>query len=115
MFFALRNIKNEFFFLSFIYFLDGCMPVSRTGKETEQELITKNNIKSVTEYVTLVHLGVDEKENLKSLTIFNDKGNRSKETTYTEDGKIEFITTFEYDKNDSLILTTVLNSNNGFN
>ncbi len=94
-----------------IIFLFACSTVTKNDKQSEQELILSNKIKSVKEYVTTVHWEIKEKEHLHSIKLYNVKGLLTKETVFMDSG-IDYITTHEYDSNGNRILS-VVNSPDG--
>ena len=106
-----RTVTKYLIFL--VIFLCACSSVTKTDQEKERELIVSNNIKSITEYATILHLGIEKKEQLHRIKLFNTKGFIIKETIFSADDSIESIVTYEYDKDDNLVLSTSMNADSG--
>lgn len=89
--------------LSFLF--AACTLSTINNKKSERELILTYKIKSIKEYMTVVHFGIEEKEKLHRVKLYNEKGLLTKETVFREDTGIDYIATYEYDTNGNLKLT----------
>ncbi len=84
----------------------GCSDLESTNrnkKKTEHELILEYRIKSISEYQSLVHLDVPEKEKIHHVDQYDEKGNLQTATGYLNDGNVDFISTCTYDKDGNLL------------
>lgn len=99
------------FFIPLLFALS-CSTINHTNtdEEKEQEIVLKNKIKSITEYKTIFHLGIQEKEIPSHVKTFNIAGFKTNETNYNSDESVEFLISHKYDNNGNIILTTGLGS-----
>jgi len=110
-----RNLPQSFFGeLFLLVFLFACTQTAKNAKEKERELILKNNIKCITEYVINMRQGTEEKEHVNHVKLFNSKGFITQETFFLADGSMDFFATNDYDKNDNLILTKAMKPDSSF-
>lgn len=72
-------------------------------KKTENDLVKEYKIKSISEYQSLVHLNIPEKEKIHHVNKFDEKGRLLTASGFLEDGSIDFISTCTYDKYGNLI------------
>ncbi|MBI2968297.1 MAG: hypothetical protein HYY40_10870 [Bacteroidetes bacterium] len=91
-----------------------CSQAVTTGQEKERELIKKNKIQSITEYVIFTHLGIEDKEYINHVRLFNREGLLIKETIFLKEGRMDFFAIHEYDRNNNLILTTAMKPDSSF-
>src|SRR5690349_19391792 len=95
-----------------ILFLIGCSSRVQTEEEKLHQLVLKNKIKSITEFRTESHLGINQKEVNSHVELFNERGLRTKETIFNTDGNIDVIITYEYDKNENLTVAKAVSKDN---
>jgi hypothetical protein len=93
--------------------LVSCSKVNNS-KRTESDIYSANKIKTKTEYISRINLGIEEKEHVKEIKEFNSKGLATKETIYKNDGSLQTITTFEYDPDNNLIKTRKVSKDSSF-
>lgn len=104
----MKIILYVLFFVFCTLFVN-CSDINKTVEEKERDLIVKCKIKSITEYMTVIHLGIEEDEIVSREKNFNEKGLIIKEKNFSSKGNVECINFYEYDNNDNLILKTGLN------
>lgn len=109
--FCSRNLNLVFWFL-LVGLLSSCSHHIKTDEETECELMQRNKVKSITEFTTPVNVGIEGKEFISKKTNFDNNGLKRKILSYDADGSIESTVTCNYDKNNNLILTQGVNSDN---
>ncbi|MDP1726403.1 MAG: hypothetical protein Q8M15_06435 [Bacteroidota bacterium] len=87
-----------------ISFFFGCSHPNRDEESKERNFVLKNNIKKITEYLTIINPGeMQLKEQINHEKLYDDNGFKIKEIIYNDDGVIENIISLNYDKKGNLI------------
>lgn len=87
----------------FCLILTSCSSNDSIDKKSERALMQKYSIKSISEYVSPINLGIPEKERIDHVRFFNQNGLFTREIRYFENGSIDFICNYSYDKKGNII------------
>ena len=90
--------------------LSSCSHHLKTDEETDRELMLRNQVKSMTEFITTVYVGIEKNEFISKEILFDRNGLKRKIINHGSDGSIESTVTCDYDKNNNLVLTKGINS-----
>ena len=109
-FFSAGKYITVFFLMSSFFF--SCKPNTAkiSDEEKMRELIFTNKVKSITEFTKHVHGVIEENEFISKITYFDRNGLKRKEIAYEPDSSVVSTTTFDYDKNNNLILINGMNA-----
>jgi hypothetical protein len=100
-----------FSLIVFIAFLYGCKPNPVISDEEKiRDMLQRNKVKTITEFVTQVRMGIDDQEVMTKESHFNRYGLSEKIISYTADTTIESTVTFTYDNDHKLLVKNGVNS-----
>lgn len=104
------------FYLKLLFFnctlFFSCSRPDKTNEIIGHEIILKNKVKKITEYKSIVHLGIVEKEQIINFKFFNEKGYLIKEKLFSSNGNTESVINYEYNINNNLVQKIGLDSIN---
>ncbi len=103
---------NKFFILTlfYLFLLYGCTQEQPLDPKDERAKILKYKIKSISEYITRINLGIPEKERIDHIRFFNQKGYFTREFRYLENEKIDYICNYAYDSHGNILRAKTVKS-----